>query len=134
MDAVRAAIEADPKVARQARVVGAAAGRAMQPALVLLKEAGADLNASWRNYRPLHNLLQGEPHAAAGKPRPRGWRAWSGCSITAPIPNNSGRGLPRAIIVAAFVGSPEYVKLLPRAARRRCMSGRISRATGIMAA
>lgn len=96
MDAVRAAIEADPKVARQARVVGAAAGRAMQPALVLLKEAGADLNASWRNYRPLHNLLQGEPHAAAGKPRPRGWRAWSGCSITAPIPNNSGRGLPRA--------------------------------------
>jgi hypothetical protein len=42
----------------------------VQPALALLKKAGADLNASWRNYRPLHNLLQSEPHAAAGKPAP----------------------------------------------------------------
>src|ERR1039458_1869088 len=57
LDEVRAAIAADPKVARQPRLVGAAAGRAMQPALVLLKNAGADLNASWRNYRPLHNQI-----------------------------------------------------------------------------
>ena len=55
LDAVRAAIAADPAVARQARLVGAAAGMASQPALALLKNAGADLNASWRNYRPLHN-------------------------------------------------------------------------------
>ena len=67
LDALRAAIAADPKVARQPRLVGTAAGRALQPALVLLKKAGADLNASWRNYRPLHNLLQEEPHGAAGQ-------------------------------------------------------------------
>ena len=42
----------------------------MQPALAWLKKAGADLNASWRNYRALHALLQEEPHAAAGKPAP----------------------------------------------------------------
>jgi hypothetical protein len=41
LDVLRAAIEADPKVARQPRLVGAAGGRAMQPALALLKKAGA---------------------------------------------------------------------------------------------
>ena len=51
LDAVRAAIGADPEVARQGRAVVAAGGRAMQPALALLKKAGADLNACWRNYR-----------------------------------------------------------------------------------
>lgn len=39
LDALRAAIAADPKVARQPRLVGTAAGRALQPALVLLKKA-----------------------------------------------------------------------------------------------
>ncbi|MGO4885983.1 MAG: ankyrin repeat domain-containing protein [Bryobacteraceae bacterium] len=113
LDALRAAIAADPKVARQPRLVGTAAGRALQPALVLLKKAGADLNASWRNYRPLHNLLQEEPHGAAGKPDPARlacleWLLENGADpeLTGAWPS------ARAIIVAAFVGSPEYVKVL----------------------
>jgi ankyrin repeat protein len=113
LDAVRNAIEADPKVARQARVVGAAAGRAMEPALVLLKKAGADLNASWRNYRPLHNLLQSEPHAAAGKPTPARLACLEWLLDNGADPEQHGAWpSARAIIVAAFVGSPEYVKVL----------------------
>src|SRR2546421_3368741 len=68
LKAVRAAIAADPKGARGARAVGAAGGRAFQGALELLVKAGADLNAAFRNYRPLHALLQEDPHAAGGKP------------------------------------------------------------------
>jgi hypothetical protein len=45
------------------------AGRlAFQGALELLVKPGADLNAPFRNYRPLHALLQEDPHAAADKP------------------------------------------------------------------
>ena len=113
LDGVRAAVEADPRNARQPRLVVAAGGGAIQPALALLKKAGADLNASWRNYRPLHALLQEEPHAAAGKPAP----ARLAC-LEWLLDNGADPELPgawpsaRAIIVAAFVGSPEYVKAL----------------------
>ena len=152
LDEVRAAIKADPKAARGARVVGAAAGRALQPALVLLKKAGADLNAVWRNYRPLHNLLQTEPHAAGGKPDPARLACLEWLLDNGADPELLGAWpSARAIIVAAFVGSPEYVKVLRPAARksmaspeprwliaswwrRRCAGGRISRATAIMAA
>jgi len=110
---LRTAIAADPKLARQPRLVGAAAGRAMQPALALLKRAGADLNASWRNYRPLHNLLQSEPHAAAGKPDPARLACLEWLLANGADPELLGAWpSARAIIVAAFVGSPEYVKVL----------------------
>jgi len=115
LDAVRAAIAADPAVARQARLVGAAAGMASQPALALLKNAGADLNASWRNYRPLHNLLQVEPDAAAGKPTPARLACLEWLLANGADPEQLGAWpSARAIIVAAFVGSPEYVKVLRR--------------------
>jgi ankyrin repeat protein len=110
---LRAAIAADPKVARQPRLVGAAAGHASKPALVLLKRSGADLNASWRNYRPLHNLLQSEPHAAAGKPSPARLACLEWLLENGADPELLGAWpSARAIIVAAFVGSPEYVKVL----------------------
>src|SRR4051812_48917956 len=67
---VKAAIAADPRAARGARAVGEAGRLAFQSALELLVKAGADLNAAFRNYRPMHALLQDEPHAAAGKPSP----------------------------------------------------------------
>jgi len=113
LDALRAAIEADPEVAREARLVGAAAGMAMQPALELLKAAGADLNALWRNYRPLHNLLQSEPHATAGKPAPARLACLEWLLANGADPEQLGAWpAARAIIVAAFVGSPEYVTVL----------------------
>jgi ankyrin repeat protein len=79
----------------------------------LLKEAGADLNASWRNYRPLHNLLQSEPHAAVGKPSPARLACLEWLLENGADPELLGAWpSARAIIVAAFVGSPEYVKVL----------------------
>jgi hypothetical protein len=113
LDALRAAIEADPEVARQGRLVVAAGGMAIQPALALLKNAGADLNASWRNYRSLHNLLQVEPHAAAGEPAPARLACLEWLLANGADPEQLGAWpSARAIIVAAFVGSPEYVKAL----------------------
>lgn len=113
LDVVRAAIKADSSVALEARLVGAAGGMASQPALALLKKAGADLNASWRNYRPLHNLLQSEPHAAAGKPTPARLACLEWLLNNGADPELLGAWpSARAIIVAALVGSPEYVKVL----------------------
>jgi len=62
---LRAALAADPKLARQARPVVEAGRLAFQPALVLLRDAGADLNASFRNYRALHSLPQKPDHLLA---------------------------------------------------------------------
>ena len=49
--------------ASAARAVVDAAGRADRKALATLARSGADLNASWRGYRPLHALIQEDPHA-----------------------------------------------------------------------
>src|SRR4051794_39081961 len=94
LKAVRAAIAADPKAARGARAIVEAGRLAFQPALALLVKAGADLNATFRNYRPLHALLQEDPHAAAGKQSLGAWPS------------------ARGIVVAGFVGVPEYVQVL----------------------
>jgi ankyrin repeat protein len=95
--------------------VNCAAAHANRTALELLRKAGADLNAIHRNYRPLHNLLQTDPHQAAGKPSPDRldcleWLLANGADpeLTAAWPS------ARAIITAAFVGSPEYVAILRR--------------------
>jgi ankyrin repeat protein len=86
---------------------------ANQPALALLLQAGADLNASWRNYRPIHALLQEEPHAVAGKPAPARLACLEWLLDNGADPELLGAWPPaRAIIIAAFVGSPEYVKVL----------------------
>jgi ankyrin repeat protein len=112
----RAAVTSDPSAARHPKVVNCAAALANQKALQLLLKAGADLNGVYRNYRPLHNLLQTDPHKAAGKPSPDRlacleWMLGNGANpeLTAAWPS------ARAIIIAAFVGSPEYVATLRKA-------------------
>ena len=76
LKALRSAIAADPKGARSARAVGEAGRQGWREGFELLLKAGADLNASFRNYRPLHSLLQEEPHAASGKPSPDERVSW----------------------------------------------------------
>lgn len=85
-------------------------------ALELLLKQGADLNASWRNYRPLHSVIQEEPHserpgAEASRLACLKWMLANGAD-----PEQLG-GWPatRAIITAAFVGEPAYVAELRRA-------------------
>src|SRR5215467_9172707 len=109
----RAALKSEAKAARHPKVVNCAAAQAKQKALELLLKAGADLNGIYRNYRPLHNLLQADPHQAAGKPSAERlacleWLLANGADpeLTAAWPS------ARAVIIAAFVGSPEYVAIL----------------------
>jgi ankyrin repeat protein len=111
--AFRAALKADPAAACHPKVVNCAGALANRKALELLIRAGADLNGIYRNYRPLHNLLQTDAHKAAGKPSPERlacleWMLANGADpeLTAAWPS------ARAIVIAAFAGSPEYVVVL----------------------
>jgi ankyrin repeat protein len=113
MPAIRAAVEEDPDAAKIPRMIGTAAGRANLPAVQLLHQYGADLNAVWRNYRPLHNLMQTDPHASAGKPSPERLACLEWLLANGADPELTGAWPPaRALIVAAFVGETAYVKAL----------------------
>jgi ankyrin repeat protein len=116
LPAVRAAIKADPEKARQSRYVVEAGGLAFQKAFELLKKNGAGLNAIWRGYRPLHALLQEDAHASAGKPTPERLACLDWLLQRGADPEQLGAWpAARAIIIAAFVGQPEYVKRLKKA-------------------
>jgi ankyrin repeat protein len=119
MAAIRAALKADPAAVKIPRMIGTAAGRALLPAVQLLHKHGADLNAVWRNYRPLHNLIQTEPHAAAGKPAPERLACLEWLLEHGADPELTGAWpAARALVVAAFVGEPEYVERLRAAGAR----------------
>jgi len=117
--AIRAAVEAEPAAAKFPRAIIAAAGRALLPAVQLLHRRGADLNAVWRNYRPIHNLMQTDPHAATEKPEPGRLACLEWMLANGADPELAGAWpAARALIIAAFVGQPEYVKCLRRAGAR----------------
>jgi ankyrin repeat protein len=98
------------------RAVVEAARLAFTKALALLHKNGADLNGIWRGYRPLHALLQEDAHAAAGKPSPERLACLDWLLDHGADPEQLGAWPPaRAIIIAAFVGEPEYVKRLQKA-------------------
>jgi ankyrin repeat protein len=116
---VRAALRADPDAARRPRPAVEAGRLAFQKALELLHRNGADLNASWRGYRPLHALLQEDPHAAGGKPSAERLACLDWLLEHGADPEQlGGWPLARAIITAAFVGEREYVKRLRKAGAR----------------
>ncbi len=113
---IRAAIKADPAAARHPRVVCAAGGMAFQKGLALLVRNGADLNAIFRGYRPLHAFLQEDSHSSAGKPSAARLACLDWMLAHGADPEQPGAWPPaRATIVAAFVGEPEYVKRLRKA-------------------
>jgi hypothetical protein len=112
---VRAAVKADPQEAKRPRAMVEAGRLAFQAAMGLLHRNGSDLNATLRGYRPLHALLQEEPHAAAGKPTAKRLACLEWLLKHGADPEQLGAWPPaRAIIIAAFVGEPEYVKQLRR--------------------
>ena len=72
LDALRAAVAANPAAARGPRAVVEAGRLAWTRALALLVRHGADVNASWRGYGALHALIQEKAHgdgklASAGR-------------------------------------------------------------------
>ena len=114
--AVRSLIKSDPEQARRPRYIVETGRRAFQSAMALLVTNGSDINAIHRGYRPLHSLLQEEAHKPAAKPSAErliclDWMLENGAD-----PELPGAWPPaRAIIIAAFVGEPEYVKRLKKA-------------------
>src|ERR1035437_3186183 len=115
---VAAAVKANPAEAQHPRAICEAANLAFLPAVQLLGKKGADLNASWHNYRPLHALIQTDPHAEMGKPGQARLACMDWLLEHGADPEQLGAWpLARVIIVAAFVGSTEYVERLRKAAR-----------------
>jgi ankyrin repeat protein len=117
ISAVRAAIKTDPKAVKNARAVLAAGGGAFQAALVLLKKNGADLNAMFKGYRALHSLIQERPHGVS-KPTPAALACFDWLLENGADPELPAAWPPaRAIIVAAFMGEPAFVKSLLKRAK-----------------
>lgn len=119
IDAVRARTEsALTRALRQhrgtipPRVVVEAGRLGWQRGLALLHAQGADLNASYKNYRALHALIQEKPHEGNSSTPERTacltWMVAHGADpeLTAAWPP------ARAVIVAAFTGELAYVQAL----------------------
>jgi ankyrin repeat protein len=82
------------------------------PGLKLLVTHGGDLNATFRNYRPLHALIQEELHHVTDVTSVRvkcmQWMLAHGADpeLAAAWPS------ARALVIAAFQGQPDYVRAL----------------------
>jgi ankyrin repeat protein len=120
MRSFRAAVRRDPSIAEKPQILVTAGRSACIEALELCLGHGADLNASWRGYRPLHALIQEKPHAdaidaAAEQLRCLDWMLEHGAD-----PEQLGAWPPsRAVLVAAFTGLAEVVDRLLTAGARR---------------
>jgi ankyrin repeat protein len=113
---VRAVLKASPPVARRPRPILEAARTAFVPAVDLLLRAGADPNASYRNYRPLHALIQEDRQGSPLEDRIACLRRL--LEYGADPEQTSGWPPARPLILAAFAGVPEYVELLLAAGAR----------------
>jgi ankyrin repeat protein len=112
--AVRAAVKANPEAARHPKYMVEAGRRGWLPVIQLLHRNGSGVNASFRKYSALSNLIQENPHAAAdGRADPERLACLAWLLENGADPEQLSAWPPaRAIIIAAFVGQPEYVKAL----------------------
>lgn len=100
---------------KTAKLVVGAATKGDLDALKALHKSGADLNAQYRGYRALHALIQTKPHADATAPSPDQLKMFSWLLAHGVDPELPGAWPPsRAILVAAFMGTRQYVDLLVR--------------------
>ena len=109
--ALKAALRKAP-VPVHAKVVGQAAGAGWLSGLRAIGAHGADLNAIYRNYRPMHALIQEKPHAGGSSPPERvkclEWLLEHGAD-----PQLQGAWpLASAIVTAAGTGEGTYVRVL----------------------
>lgn len=156
LPALQRALAGDRALVPAAAVVNA--GRlAWLPGLKLLARHGADLNAIARNYRAIHALIQERPHEPVGKTAelPAARRAALAARVTclewllahgADPEAMAAWPSARALVIAAFVGEPAYVRVLRRAGARldiftasalgdaRRVSGMLAREPGLAAA
>jgi Ankyrin repeats (many copies) len=109
------ALKSALRTARQAvpgRAMVDAARLGWQAGFAALQMAGGDPNAIYRNYRPLHALLQEKPHEGGSSTPARvamlTWMLANGADpeLTAAWP------AARALVIAAFSGETTYVRAL----------------------
>ncbi len=108
----------EPPFAHKAQLIVDAARGARLDVLKLLVKHGADPNAHWRGYRPLHALIQEQPHKEPEPSRDRleclDWLLEHGAD-----PEQLGAWPPaRAILVAAFTGIGPFVARLRKGGAR----------------
>jgi ankyrin repeat protein len=100
------------RVPVHAKVVGQAAGAGWIAGLRAIEAHGADFNASYRNYRPMHALIQEKPHAG-GSSTPERVRCLEWLLERGADPQLQGAWpLASAIVIAAGVGEGAYVRVL----------------------
>ncbi len=113
---LRAALEADPKTARHPGPIVEAARAGFLPGLKLLLKSGADPNAIWKNYRPLHAVMQTGAHRVEpATPQRLACLDWLLTHGASPL-LAAGWPSARALLIAAFTGEPGYVAGLDGAA------------------
>lgn len=113
--AVKSLLATNPALASKAQYVTEAGRLGDLQFMKLLKSAGADLNALFRGYRAMHALIQEKPHggetdASADRLACLAWMLQNGADPELP----AAWPPSRAILVAAFQGSEEFVHLLKK--------------------
>jgi ankyrin repeat protein len=112
-------LRAHPDAARSPAVICEAGRTGSLLALQLLHRYGADLNASFRGYRPLHSLIQETPHGSHD--RTNGDLDNRAATLKWMLANGADpeqlAAWPamRALIAAAFVGEPRFIDELRKA-------------------
>lgn len=120
LKAVKAAIAADPATAMNPRAIGEAARTAFLPAMQLLVKHGADINKLYRGYRPLHALIQEDAHGVADVPNAERLESLEWVLANGADPELAAAWpAARALLVATWVGSQEYVDVLLKAGAKR---------------
>jgi hypothetical protein len=111
--ALEGALNLDPKLAKSPQLCVDAARVANRAALRLLLRRGADLNAAWRGYRPLHSLIQERLHDESSGPSKERLACLDWLLERGADPELTGAWPPaRAVLVAAFAGSAPLVERL----------------------
>lgn len=109
--ALKAALAADPGPVT-GRLAGEAARMGWLAGLKLLAKQDVDLNTSYRNYRPLHALIQEKPHEG-GSSTPERVKCLEWLLEHGADPQLQGAWpLASAIVIAAGVGESAYVRVL----------------------
>ena len=112
LDGVRRLLPTGKTTAIPAAAMVKAGQMAWLPGLKWLVARGGDLNASFKNYRALHALIQEEPHgvtaATATRIRCLEWMLEHGADPELPAAWPSAR----ALVIAAFQGERAFVDVL----------------------
>lgn len=111
MAALKAALPQAP-MPMATKAVGEAARMGWLAGLKLLTKRGAEVNSSYRNYRPLHALIQEKPHEG-GSSTPERVKCLEFLLENGADPQLQGAWpLASAVVIAAGVGEGVYVRVL----------------------